>query len=138
MVSSTAGNGGSLCFFAEFLLLVKVFTTTACKKIYDARIRTCYYNIAYWQMPIRGRLRIHHSTLRLSWILGHELAQASSARCFKAFLQQCALRSKDFAVCHREYIGFENPDRCGSAFGPGSVRKNSSVFNAIFRVRKFS
>ena len=32
-----------------------------------------------------------------------------------AFLQQCALRSQDFAIYHTEYIEFENPDRCGSA-----------------------
>ena len=35
---------------------------------------------------------------------------------FIAFLQQCALRSQDFAIYHREYIEFENPDECGSAF----------------------
>ena len=56
----------------------------------------------------------------------------------KAFLQQCALRSQDFAACHRKYIEFENPDRCGSAFSPDSVRKMSCLFNAIFRARKFS
>ena len=27
----------------------------------------------------------------------------------KVFLQRCALRSQDFAIFHREYIGFENP-----------------------------
>ena len=26
------------------------------------------------------------------------------------FLQRCALRSQDFAIFHREYIGFENLD----------------------------
>ena len=55
-----------------------------------------------------------------------------------AFLQQCALHSQDFAVCNREYIGFQNPDRCGSALSPDYVRKNSSMFNAIFRVQNFS
>ena len=34
----------------------------------------------------------------------------------RPFLQQCALRSQDFAIFHTEYIEFENPDRCGSAF----------------------
>ena len=49
-----------------------------------------------------------------------------------------ALRDQDFAGCNREYIGFKNPDRCGAAFSPDSVRKNSSLFNAIFRMRKYS
>ena len=49
-----------------------------------------------------------------------------------AFLQQCALRSQDFAICRIEYIEFENPDRCGSAFSPHLVRNISCLFNAIF------
>ena len=28
---------------------------------------------------------------------------------FIVFLQRCAVRSQDFAIFHREYIGFENP-----------------------------
>ena len=41
----------------------------------------------------------------------------------KPFLQQCALRSQDFAVCHTEYIRFENPERCGSTLSTDSVRR---------------
>ena len=63
-------------------------------------------------------------------------ASVSQGHCQKSCISPftaCALRSHDFAVCHREHIGFENPDRCGSAFSLDSVRKNSSLFNAIFR-----
>ena len=54
---------------------------------------------------------------------------------FKALSQPCAQRSQDFAICRRHYIGFENSDWFGCAFSPHSVRKNSSLFNAIFRAR---
>ena len=57
---------------------------------------------------------------------------------FINFLQQCALRSQDFVIYHREYIIFENPDRCGSVFCPDSVRKISCLLNAILRVWKIS
>ena len=53
----------------------------------------------------------------------------------KPFLQHCTLRSQDFAACNRECIEFENPDRCGSAFSPDSVRKISCLFNAINAVK---
>ena len=50
----------------------------------------------------------------------------------KVFLQQCALRSQDFAIIyHKEYIVFENPDQCGSALSPDSVRKISRIFQCI-------
>ena len=62
-----------------------------------------------------------------------------------AFLQQCALRSQDFDIYHRECIESENPDRCGSAISPDSVRKISCLFKAIndscqeiFRTRKIA
>ena len=48
------------------------------------------------------------------------------------------MRGQDFAVCHREYMEFINPDRCGSTFSPDYVQKNSSLFNAIFGVLKLS
>ena len=60
----------------------------------------------------------------------------------KVFLQRCALRSQDFAIFHREYIGFQNPDQIrmlSSGFyiriGPDSIRtqcgKLKSVRNPI-------
>ena len=60
---------------------------------------------------------------------------SSNATYIIAFLQPCALHSQDFAICHRECIEFENPDRCGSAFSPDSVRKISCLFNAINAVK---
>ena len=62
----------------------------------------------------------------------------SNIPCLLAFLQQSALRTQDFTIYYRESIAFENPDRCGSAFSPDSVRKISCLFNAIFHVRKIS
>ena len=54
------------------------------------------------------------------------------------FLQRCALRSQDFAIFHREYIGFENPYQsvCSSSgfyirIGTDSIRTRNSVRNLI-------
>ena len=56
----------------------------------------------------------------------------------KVFLQRCALRSQDFAIFHREYIGFENPYQsvCSSSgfyirIGTDSIRTQKSVRNLI-------
>ena len=76
-----------------------------------------------------------YHTIMYMYVHVHEHARTYR---LKPCLQQCALRSQDFAICNREYFGLQNPDRCGSTFGPDSVRKISSLFRVIFRVRKIS
>ena len=51
------------------------------------------------------------------------------------FLQRCALRSQDFAIFHREYIGFENPYQIRMLLirilHPHWIRTQKSVRNLI-------
>ena len=82
-------------------------------------------------------IHMHCRHIRLSYVTVQHHTEI--VRDFKPFLQQCALRSQDFAVCHREYSV-----HWISKSGPVRIRIQSGLcteklsVQCIFRVRKFS